>query len=139
VTGFLKGAGGGFDLADVKIDSQNDYATVQVVSMDGKPIATSKKLLVQIGTTERLTGYETKPVEFQFEKQKVKGEEITNTGHPPRLIANTSVKLTLKKTAVTTATLLDVSGYAVKEIPVKREGSGLTVDLPANAMYVVLR
>ena len=70
------------------MESQNEYATVQVVSIDGRPIAASKKLLVQAGTTERLTGFESKPVEFEFEKRRVKGEEILNTGHPPRLIAN---------------------------------------------------
>ena len=61
-----------------------EYATVQVVSMDGQPIAASKKLLVQVGTTERLTEFATRPAEFEHDKQKVKGEEITNTGHPPK-------------------------------------------------------
>ncbi len=139
VAGFLKAAGSTFELADVTIDSQNDYATVQVVSMDEQPIATSKKLLIQAGTTERLTGWETKPVVFEFEKQKIEGEQVTNTGKPPRLVAETKVRVTVTNASVTKATLLTVEGYAAQEVPVRREGGAVTVELPANAMYVVLR
>jgi hypothetical protein len=139
VAGFLKAAGGTFALGNVTIESENDYATVQVVAMDGKPIATSKKLLVQVGTTERLTGFATQPTEFEFQKRKVKGEEITSTGKPPRLVANTKVTLVVKNAGVSKATLLDAGGYAVAEIPMERTGGSVRVQLPPNAMYVVIR
>ena len=38
--------------ADVEIESGNDYATVLVVAMDDKPLASSSKILVQVGTTD---------------------------------------------------------------------------------------
>jgi hypothetical protein len=54
--GFLKEAGGEFKLGDVTVNSQNDYAAIEVVAMDGQPLASSKKVLVQVGTTAKLTG-----------------------------------------------------------------------------------
>ena len=138
VAGFLKSAGGKFELGDVTIVSENDYATVQVVSMDGAPLATSKSILVQVGTTARLTGWETKPAEVEFDKQKVKGEQIVNTGTPPWRVADTRVNLTLKNANISKATLLDASGYAAGDVPVSRDDKAISIQLPPNAMYVVL-
>jgi hypothetical protein len=139
VAGFLKKAGGTFETDNVTVTSDNHYATVQVVSMDAKPISASKKVLVQVGTTSRLTNWESKPTEFDFEKQKVKGEVIVNTGVPPWRVENTRVRLTLKKTNLKKATLLDHAGYAAGDVPVKREGGAISIELPPNAMYVVLQ
>jgi hypothetical protein len=52
---------------------------------------------------------------------------------------NTRVKLTPKKAAATKSTLLDVGRYPVKEIPAKWEGRLVTVELPADAMYLILQ
>jgi hypothetical protein len=138
VAGFLKAAGGTFELADVTVTSDNDYATVQLVSMDGQPLATSARILVQVGTTARLTGWETRPAEFDFDKQKVQGEQIVNTGKPPWRIADTRVTLRVKNAALAKATVLDAGGYAAGDVPVTQVGSSLTVELPANTMYLVL-
>ena len=139
VAGFLKAAGGTFELADVTIASGDEYATVQIVSLDGEPLATSGRILVQVGTTARLTGWETRPVEFDFDKQKVKGEHIVNTGKPPWRIAETRVRLTVRNARVAAATLLDVGGYAAGDVPVSREGDSISLDLPPNTMYLVLK
>ena len=82
VTGFLKTVGT-FTLDDVTIRSGNDYAAVLVVSMDGKPLKTSGKVLVQVGTTERPTGWATRPVKLDGRT----GEEVVNFGKAPWLIA----------------------------------------------------
>jgi hypothetical protein len=143
VCGFLKQAGGSFNLGTVSLKSDNDYATIGVVAMDAQPLATSQKVLVQIGTTAKLTGYTTKPAEFPAEGggkgKKIHGEQIVDNGKPPWAVASTRATLTLRNTALTKATLLDPNGYAISNVPVIKTGGVLTVDLPRNAMYVVLQ
>ncbi len=127
-------------LADVTIRSGNEYATVAVVSLDDKPLKTSGKVLVQIGTQARPTGWEAKPATFQSEdkKQTFNGYEVVNTGHMPWQITATDATITLANATLKTATLLDVNGVAAGKIPVSRTNGKFTIKLPANAMYVIL-
>ena len=48
VCGYLKEAGGEFSLGDVSISSQNEYATIGVVAMDGQMISNSDDLVQAI-------------------------------------------------------------------------------------------
>ncbi len=54
--GFLKDAGPQH-LADVDITCRNRYATIVIVPLDGNPIRESGKVLVQVGTVCRPTGW----------------------------------------------------------------------------------
>lgn len=131
VTGFLKEAGGSFSTKDVVIETQNDYAAIQVVSMDDKPLAQSARILVQVGTTARLTNWETRPAD--------KGKErIVATGRPPFQVAATQATITVRNARLKQATLLDVNGYTVNEVPVEVRGGAIQVELPHNTMYLVL-
>jgi hypothetical protein len=137
-TGFLKKAGD-IALADVGIQSQNEYATVYVVSLDEQPIKSSKKLLVQIGTSVRLTGWKTKPVKFKADgKNEVEGFEIVQTGKAPWRVVDTEITLTIQNPAIKSATLLDTGGYAAKKLEFESAGGKATIKLPANTLYVVL-
>ena len=143
VCGFLKEAGGDFDLGGVKVKSDDAYATIGVVAMDDKPLVTSNKILIQVGTTAKLTGWTTKKTQFKAEGGRngamIEGEQIVSTGSPPWQIGNTKATITLKNSGLTTATLLDPNGYAVKNVPVKSSGGSIVIELPHDAMYVVLR
>lgn len=142
VCGFLKEAGGDFDLGIANVKSQDDYATIGIVPMDDQPLATSKKVLIQAGTTAKLTGWTTKKAQFKAEGNNgpsIEGEQIVNTGAPPWQIGNTKATITLKNSGLTKATLLDPNGYATKEIPVKTAGGSIVIELPSDSMYVVLR
>jgi hypothetical protein len=137
-SGFLKKAGE-IQLADVRIQSQNDYATVYVVPLDDQPIKDSKKLLVQVGTTVRLTGWKTKPATFKADgKNEVQGFEIVQTGKAPWRVIDTEMTLTINNATIKSATLLDTAGYAGKKFEVERAGGKVTLKLPADALYVVL-
>lgn len=140
VCGFLKEAGGDFDLGPVKIRSTNDYATLALVSLDDQPLAQSRKILVQAGTTARLTGFATRPASIKPDKnnQPIQAQEITSTGKPPWQIQNTQATLTLTNPNLTQATLLDPNGYPQKQIPVKNQQGHLTLDLPQNTLYLIL-
>lgn len=138
VTGFLKAAGGRFALRDVTIESQNEYAAINLVAMDDKPLAASRRILVQVGTTARLEGWRDKPVEFEFQEQKISGSEIVHTGRPPWRIVNTHVTLTVRNPHLSKLTVLDESGYARRTIELTRRDGAAVVELPADTMYAVL-
>ncbi len=131
VAGFLKAGGGKYNLGRVSIISTNEYAAVSVVPMDGEPLATSRSVLVQVGTVSRPTGWRVEAAG--------NGSRIVSTGGPPLRVANTEVTLTIADPNLTKAVLLDASGYAVKDVPVSATDGKLTVKLPAEAMYVMLR
>ena len=138
-SGFLR-KHGDIALSDVTIHSGNGYATVAVVSMDGLPLASSKKILAQVGTYVRPTGWQSRPSDFKSDdgKQTFHGYEIVNTGTMPWQIQNTDVTLILKNPAITKAIVLDTAGYPAREIAVKRAEGQCSLALPPDAMYVVL-
>jgi len=140
VVGFLKQAGGKFSTADVAYTSSNDYASVMVVALDGKPLKTSQKILVQVGTDCTSTGWAEKPVQIKVDgaNAPVAGFEITNVGTAPWLISDTQVSVTVANPGLKKATHLTVQGYAAGECAVTSAATGLTVALPRDAMYVVL-
>ena len=138
VSGFLKKKGT-FTLQDLTIRSGNEYATVFMVPLDDSPIRTSAKLLLQIGTYVRPTGWQSKPADFKSDDGKTTfhGYEIVNTGKMPWQIANTNMTLTVKNAAIRKAILLDAAGYPLQPVPITRNGTAFTVTLPANSMYIL--
>jgi hypothetical protein len=128
-----------FQLNDVTIRSQNEYAAIQVVAMDQKPIPGSGKLLIQVGTISRPAGWSESPSEFTYKGLNYNGFLINNTGQMPWRCVNTSVTVLVKNKFITSAKQLDVAGYAKKELPFTRNGDQITLSLPSDAMYVVLQ
>jgi len=127
-------------LSDVTVRSGNEYATISTVAMDGEPIQRSAKLLVQIGTTVRTTGWKDEDATFTDDaKNPVQGKRIVAVGAPPWRVTDIHASLTVRNPRLATATLLDANGMAVRDLPVTRTGEQLTLELPAEAMYVVLR
>lgn len=138
VVGFLADAGGSFELSDVRIQTENDYGTIVAVSLDDEPLARSRRVLLQVGTIIRPTGWETRPADVTRKGQTQKGVEILSTGKMPWRVVKLDAKLTIANRALTTATRLDETGFADGEVPVKPTDDGVSLDLPADALYVVL-
>jgi hypothetical protein len=140
VTGFLKKAGGAFALRDVAIQSDNDYATITVVPLDDKPIASSQRVLVQIGTSQRMTGWADRKLDFKSKdgKKTFHGREIVSVGMPPWRIANTSVTVTVNNPHLTRATLLDTAGESAAKVDVRNVGGKLTVKCPETTIWLIL-
>ena len=137
--GFLAKAGM-IRLTDLSINSANAYASILAVSFDDQPLATSKAVLIQVGTAARPTGWETKDVEIALDpKTKARGFQIVKTGKTPWMIADTEVGLALRNTNLTRATLLDTAGFEVEDVPVRRVKTGISLTLPPDSMYVLLR
>jgi hypothetical protein len=138
--GFLAKAGA-IRLGDIAIRSRNGYAAVAVVSMDEEPLARSRKILVQVGTSARPTGWKTRVAEFPGEdgKTMVQGFQIVASGTPPWRVVNTEVGLVVRNPALTKATLLDPAGYPVEDVQATRAGDDFSIPLPLNTMYLILQ
>jgi hypothetical protein len=139
VTGFLRSAGGSFSLSDVVIESSNVYASVWVVSLDDKPLRESRSVLIQVGTAERLTGWQTRPDELDWNGNSIKGLRIVNSGRPPLRVANAHVRLKIDNPHLAECVVLDSGGYLRKTIALAPRGGEVSVDFPSDAMYAVLR
>lgn len=139
VTGFLKDSGGQFELDDVTINSSNSYASISVVSLDGSDLDESKNILIQVGTTARLSGWKTKQTDVPFKSGSIRGEQIVDTGKPPWMIADTEASVEILNLNVSEAIQLDAAGYPVGPLEVKRIGDRFQFELPADALYIIVR
>jgi hypothetical protein len=140
VGGFLGAAGGVFKTRDLTLDSTDEYATVTVVPMDDLPIASSKKLLVQIGTVVRPTDWKQEAATRKSDdgKSNLQGWKVVNSGKMPWAVRRTEITLGVRNAALKRATVLDAAGYPVRTVTGSSKGGVLTIALPADAMYVVL-
>jgi hypothetical protein len=138
-SGFFADAGKVVRLSDTVIRSENDYVTVLLVPLDDRPLGESEKLLVQVGTLMRPTGWTTKPATMRGDdKATYRGEKIVNTGTPPWRVAVTEVTVSVKNARLKQAVQLDANGNRSKEIPSRSEDGTIVVRLPADCLYAVL-
>jgi len=120
-TGFLSKAGP-ITLKDVTIASDLEYGTVHVISFDGKPIATSRKVLVQSFSEEQFAGFATK------------GDRIVDVGHLPILVKELSGTVTFRAGSPWSAQSLDGNGYLTGSAAI----AGNVLTLPKDTLYVLL-
>lgn len=135
--GFL-GKAGPQKLADVTIACQNEFASVVVVPLDDQPIATSRRLLVQVGTSCRPTGWKERPMQVPTKESSREGARIIEVGKGPWQVVKTHGEITLRNSAITKATALDPNGVPLAEIPVAKAAGGVQIALPESALYVCL-
>jgi hypothetical protein len=102
------------------------------------PIDSSRRILVQCGTTYSPTGWKEEATDFSWDGNNYQGYRIINTGRMPWQADNTQASIEINNPIIRKATLLDVAGYACKEIPVKRTGHKIFIEMPENAMYLIL-
>lgn len=139
VTGFL-GQIGKFELGDITIISGNKYATAIAVSMDDLPIATAKKILIQVGTVARPHGWTEKPVTWEDKNgQQLQGFEVVSYGEAPWAIAENNLTITVNNPKITKATVLDMNGLARGQAELQRQGNTVTLQMPSDAKYLILQ
>ena len=125
VTGFISKAGP-IKLGDVTIQSNNEYATVHVISLDAQPLASSKKILIQAFTEEKMYGF------------KSANGVIQDIGQAPITVRDIDAQVTFANGAGIKATRLDEQGYAQSDLPAQVNGTAATVVLPKDALYTVV-
>jgi hypothetical protein len=135
--GFL-GKAGPQKLADVTIVCQNEFASVVVVTLDDQPIAKSGRVLVQLGTSCRPTGWKERPMKVPTKEASVEGARIIEVGKGPWQVVRMRGEITLLNSTITKATVLDPNGMPVASVPVAKEGTGVKIALPENALYLCL-
>ena len=127
-----------FTTADVQIESANDYGTVMIVSMDDKPIRESSKLLVQVTTQCRPTGWQEKPVTIKLKEGTFAGFEVVDFGKSPWQVTRAKVTLTIANSVISKATTLDANGNPAGPAKLAKVGDKVQLTFPEDALYVVL-
>jgi hypothetical protein len=125
VTGFLAKAGP-IKLGDVTIESGNDYGSIHVISLDGAPLAGSKKILIQAFTEEKMYGF------------KSAHGVIQDIGRPPITVRDIDAKVTFAHGADLKAVSLDEQGYARDQLQPQVSGDDATITLPKDSLYTIL-
>jgi len=125
VLGFV-GEAGPIRLSDITIDCKNDYATIMVISLDGKALVESEKLLIQAMTEDQLHGW------------KTEGDTIIRLGEYPINVKEIDAEVYIKNCPqISFVATLDGNGY-VKGIPqFHMQMGGLRVKLDRDAIYTV--
>lgn len=139
-SGFLD-QGGPIQLSTVGIESKNPYATILCVSLDDLPLDQSQTVLIQVGTIARPTGWVTQPATVSPGENApaLDGKRIIRTGTMPWRIAKTAANVRIRNPRLTRASVLDINGNVVRDVPTTRQGDSLSLSLPPDCLYVVLR
>lgn len=125
-------------LGEVTITSTTEYATIELVSMDGEDISKSKKMLLQVGTIFRPTGWKEEASTFKNRDQETQGFKITNTGRMPWLGMPVSGSINIKNKLIKKATQLDAAGYPIKKLNLQVKPESVSLQLPPDAYYILL-
>jgi hypothetical protein len=129
-----------FALKDVTFHSRNAYGSALAVSMDGQPLATSAKILVQYQTQSRPTGWAETETEIKLDGgETVKGLEVKNYGKAPWQVVSAKLEVTIKNQNLKTVTVLDPNGYPTGTVPLTTVSGGVKFNFPSGALYVVLQ
>jgi hypothetical protein len=126
-------------LSDVTIRSGNDYGSLVLVPLDDRPLAESKKILVQAGTVARPAGWIARERSVEAGGKLHDGFQIMRKGGDPVLVENTDARIEIANPSLRKATALDINGLSMYlEVAVQRRGGKLHVTLPPNALYTIL-
>lgn len=127
-SGRLNGAGA-IQTRDLTISSGLDLGHIVAVSLDDQPLATSGRVLLQVVSEEKASGFQTEPVSATVRR-------ITNIGMQPWLMRELNGTVTFKRpdAARLTVTALDLNGDPVANLGTARE-----IGLQPTTMYYLIR
>ena len=128
--GFLAAAGR-IDLGDTSIECDNEFASILVTSLDGLPLVSSRKILIQAMTEEQPYGF------------RVDGDEIVELGGRPFNVKKVAATVRFRGPAAAEVVALDENGYATDKpvnVALSPSGDSFEVRLAEDAVYhIVLR
>lgn len=123
-----------FELADITLQSDAAYASVVAVPLDGQPLARASRVLVQIGSIARPSGWQDRPVMLEDGPAR----EVVEFGGAPWRVDRVAADLSIRNPGLSRATVLDANGMAVRTVPATQSDGALILRLPTDALYVVL-
>ncbi|MHB8522496.1 MAG: hypothetical protein ACYDH9_17305 [Limisphaerales bacterium] len=121
-------AAGPIQTRDLTISSGLDLGHIVAVSLDDQPLATSGRVLLQVVSEEKASGFQTEPVSATVQR-------ITNIGTQPWLVRELNGTVTFKRpdAARLTVTTLDLNGDPVGNLGTARE-----ITLQPTTMYYLI-
>ncbi|MFP4380397.1 MAG: hypothetical protein ACLFUS_07830 [Candidatus Sumerlaeia bacterium] len=124
--GFL-GDAGRIDLPAMSIESPMQYGTIVAVAMDGKPLTSSGKILLQVMSQAQDYGYEAKP--------ETGMRKITNRGTAPIIVKDFAGKVSIKRADadLLSVTSLDFNGYSTDQAK-----GAATIGLKKDVLYYII-
>ena len=127
ISGSLRDAGK-TDLKDLTVSSDLELGHIVAVSLDGTPLATSKRILLQVMSEEQTTGWQTSPAGSGVKK-------IVSVGKDPWLVKDLAGTVQFKRTdaAQLKVTELDFNGY-----PTTKTGAADTIKLKPRVVYYLI-
>ena len=127
VSGNLQMAGA-TNLKDLTVQSDMPLGHIIAVSLDEKPLASSRRILLQVMSEEQNSDWQTQDIGANQKK-------IINIGHDPWMVKKLSGTVTFKRPDAATlkVTRLDFNGYRVQAI-----GSALQIHVAAEAVYYLI-
>lgn len=142
VCGFLKDAGGSFDCGTLKVISTDHYATVLAVALDGKALASSGRILLQVVTTCRPRGFQA----TWDGASNPQALTITSVGDSAAnsfvnnvwAMARSSCTLELANTGLSNANAIDPAGHATDNIALEVRPGGVRLSFPPTALWVIV-
>lgn len=125
ITGFLRQVGAQ-EFSQIRIDSEMDYGTVLLVSLDDQPLANSHRMLLQVMSEEQNFGWKT---------SGAPRKTIQSVGNGAIAVRNLAGKVSLSRPDAATlkVTALDFNGY-----PVKRIGKANDFQLQSTTFYYLI-
>jgi hypothetical protein len=114
-------------LKDLAVKTEMDLAHIVAVSLDGQPLATSQKILLQVMSEEKATGFRTEPQGGQ--------KRIVSIGTDPWLVKQIegTVRFSRPDAKSLKVTALDGNGD-----PIRQVGNASTISLePATLYYLI--
>jgi hypothetical protein len=122
------GRAGETTLKDLVVSSPLDLGHIVAVSLDGKPLASSRKILLQVMSEEKSSGFQTEPAGNGVKK-------IINIGQDPWLIKELKGLVRFKRAdaAKLKVTALDLNGY-----PTAEGGTASAIQLKAHTVYYLI-
>jgi hypothetical protein len=126
-TGLLAQAGA-VALRDITIASGNEYGAVMLVSLDGKPLASSAKMLLQVMTEDNNNGWSAPGQGMR---------KVVDIGGPPLVVRNLSGRVTFKRGDASSLKVspLDFNGYRSGAASLGATG---TLELKPRTLYYVI-
>jgi hypothetical protein len=116
------------ELKDMSISSNLELGHIVAVSLDGKPLATSRRILLQAMSEEKAT-------DFRAEPMPNGDQRITSIGHDPWLVKELDgvIKLRRADASELKVTALDHNGE-----PAKPMGTAATIRLLPSTIYYLI-
>ncbi len=117
------------ELSDIRVSSELDLGCFMLVSLDGKPIAKSQKMLLQVMSEERTNGFQSEQVESNVFR-------IKEIGRDPWQVRSIEGQVELKRAD---AGSLQVIALDHAGNPVKPHGTAASISLDPKVLYYLIQ